>query len=420
MDGNKRIKLKIPLLDFSDSSKRTRWFLRVVSLAFAIALWLFVTWDGTTLSVREVGVPLKYTDLRENYSITNTTRGIVVTIEGRVEALALLLANRNAITASVSLQNLEPGKYSLPVQVTVPENVRLVSYTPQAVEFELFRIIERRLQPVLSIKGEMPEELSLGNVAITPPEIVVKGPEADVLAIRRAEVQGTVAELRSDSTRELPVIFFGTGERGEIKGLIAEPRRVRVSAEFTEAVEDIRVPIEVSTRGAPEGNLSVSSVILSPDMVTLRGSKSVLAGISSLALDPVDVTGQEEDMDFDRPIESPGPGITIVGPDHANVRVAFRTAVKTKTYLHVPVKIRGRGVYTNWTITPPNAGVTVERSAVSEISADEEGPPLELYVDITNVVSRQLILPILVRDIANGVKVVRIEPEQITVEAVMP
>lgn len=420
MDGNKKIKLKIPLLDFSDSSKRTRWFLRIVSLAFAIVLWLFVTWDGTTLSVREVNVPLKYTDLRDNYSITNTTRDIVVTIEGRAESLALLLANRNALTASVSLQNLEPGKYSLPVQVTVPENVRLVSYTPMNVEFELFRIIERRLQPALSIKGDMPAELSLGNVVITPPEIVVKGPEADVLAIRRAEVQGTVAELRSNTNRELPVMFFGTGERGEIKGLIAEPRRVRVSAEFTEAIEDIRVPIEVSTRGMPEGTLSVSSVVVSPDMVTLRGSKGALAGISSLSLDPVDVTGQDEDMDFDRPIESPGPGVTIVGPDHANVRVEFRTAVKTKTYLHVPVKIRGRGVYPNWTITPPSASVTVERSAASDISADEAGPPLELYVDITNVVSRQLVLPILVRDVANGVKVVRIEPEQITVEAVMP
>ena len=36
-----------------------------------------------------------------------------------------------------------------------------------------------------------------------------------------------------------------------------------------------------------------------------------------------------------------------------------------------------------------------------------------------NVVSQQLLLPVLVKDLAQGVKVIRIEPEQITVIALM-
>ena len=217
-------------------SKRTRWLLRVLSLVLAVVLWIFVTWDGSTLGTREMNIPFKYLDIPDGYSISNTVKDISVVVEGRTEILTLL--GRNSITASVSLNDLRPGKYRLPVQLSVPENMRLVSYSPQVVDFSLFRIIQRTLRPSLVIKkGDVPDNLFLENTLFAPPKVVVRGPESDVLTVRKAEVRGTFTELRADAEKELPVILVG--DKGEIFGLTVEPRQVSVIASFTENKKEI-------------------------------------------------------------------------------------------------------------------------------------------------------------------------------------
>lgn len=411
-------RLNILKLDLSDKTKRTRWLLRVLSLVLAVVLWIFVTWDGSTLGTREMNIPLKYLDIPDGYSISNTVKDISVVVEGRTEILTLL--GRNSITASVSLNDLRPGKYRLPVQLSVPENMRLVSYSPQVVDFSLFRIIQRTLRPSLVIKkGDVPDNLFLENTLFAPPEVVVRGPESDVLAVRKAEVRGTFAELRADAEKELPVILVG--DKGEIFGLTVEPRQVRVLASFTENKEEIRVPVRVPLRGKPGENLEVGSIFVSPDAVTLRGSREALSNITDLPLNVIDVSDVTEDIELDVPLHAPGPDIELLGPEHAKVRISLDAATETKTYFNVPVKVQGKGIYKNWKLSPSHISVTIERPVTEGKGQAEHppAPPLELYVNVSNVVSQQLLLPVLVKDLAQGVKVIRIEPEQITVIALM-
>lgn len=406
----------VQFLDLSDSAKRTRWILRGVSVVFAVVLWMFVTWDGSSSGTRELRVPLKYADLPDGYSVSGAARDIKVVVEGRVESLPLF--SGNMVTASVGMQNLRPGKYRLSVQISLPDTVRLVSYTPQAVDIELFRIIERTLRPRLSIKGELPGGYSLNDFQTTPSEITVRGQEDIVLAVRRAEVQGTFADLRGGAAKELPVVLMG--EKDEVKGLVVEPESVQVAAKFSESFEDKTVPIRAVTAGSPIKTLAVSSVVVSPDAVTLRGPRSELQNISEILLDPIDVAGADEDIDMELPLNLPGSEITALGPPFANVRVEFHSAVERNTFLDVPIEVRGRGVYQDWNVTPSRASVTIEWPVVAGMTLERVKPPFELYVDVTNVVSQQLSLPLLVKDLPLGIKIIRMEPERVTVKAVIP
>ncbi len=409
-------KAGVPLPDLTDGTRRTRWVLRIVSVVFAVLLWMFVTWDGSSLGTREVRVPLKYADLPDGYSVSSATRDIKVTVEGRFESLALF--SGNAITASVGMQDLKPGKYRLPVQINLPESMRLVSYAPQVVDFELFRIIERKMQPRLSIKEELPGSYSLSEVETIPNEVTIRGPESAVMSVRRAELQGTFAELRQGGAKELPVVLMG--EKEEVKGLVIEPRTVKVAAKFTETLEEKIVPVRVATGGSPAGTLEVSSITVSPDVVTLKGPHSELQNISEIRLQTIDVSGLTEDLDVELPLGTSDSEITVVGPSYAHVRVEFHSAVERYTFLNVPIMVRGRGVYKDWNLAPSRASVTIEWSAVPGMTIDRTTPPFELYVDVTNVVSQQLSLPLLVKDLPLGIKVIRLEPEQITVKAVIP
>jgi YbbR domain-containing protein len=372
-----------------------------------------VTWEGTVLTSREFLVPLDYQDLPEGYSISQTIDNVEIRVEGKLEALTTM--DRRDIAASVSMSDLRPGKYQLPIQVITPSNMRIVSYNPNVVDFELFRMISRSLHPSLVLQGDMPENLALASVDITPAEVIVKGPEASVMTVRRAEVRGAVDDMSGGGELELPVFLLK--EDGEAAGITADPPLVRVKAYFTRTMHETRVPINVQVTGIPGGGLETGKITVSPDSVILRGTREALLGISELTLNPIDVTGHTENMDMDIPLEPPFDSVTIVGTDRVNLTVEFKNAVETRTFLGVPVALRGVPNPDAWTMSPQMASVTVERPAVPGITFDPDNPPLELYIDATNVVTSQLTLPILVDNTAAGVSVIRIEPQQATITA---
>ncbi|MDR3254390.1 MAG: hypothetical protein LBT31_02330 [Synergistaceae bacterium] len=409
------IKNKIrKILNISDPHTRTRLLLKVLSVVFAISLWLFVAWDGAAPSVRSLSVPIKYPDLQDGYSITNAVSNIDVTLEGEIENLALL--DRDKVTAVVTVQDLRPGKYRLPVQLDIPGGVRLSGYSPQAVDIELFRIIERTLRPTLGVIGDIPENLSLDDVAITPKEVVAKGHETSVLAIRRAEVRSTVDDLTAGVNADLSIVLVT--DEGDVSGIRVEPSRVRVNARLVDAVDQKRVPVRVAVEGVPETGFDIGAVSVSPDVVTLRGTKRALQNMNELELRAIDVTGQSENMDIDLPLEPPASDIAILSADTVKVRVEFNMAVEVATFQGVPINVAGQDVDDEWMVSPSSVSVTLERVVSSTAPFDLAHPPIELYADVTNVVSSGLVLPVLVRGLPDGVRALRVDPGEVTVNAV--
>jgi YbbR domain-containing protein len=386
--------------------------MRGASFAFALILWYFVTWDTSGLSTRELRVPLLYQDIPDGYSLSNIIQNVEVRLEGRGVELALL--NTGEITASVGVSDLRPGKYRLPIQMVTPSYVRVLSYSPNVVDIELFRMIERSFRPTLALKDELPENMAVSSVDIRPAEVTVKGAEAAVMALRRAEVRSTVKEM-AGGEREMAVVLMD--ENGDVHGLVPEPPTVVASARFTATLQEARIPVRTQVTGTPGYGFEVANVVLSPDVVTLRGTRDALLGVSEITINPIDVSGHTESMNVDIPLESPSDAIAIIGADHVNLRIDLRAGVETRTFLGVPIKLLGTNEAEKWTVSPASAGVTVEKLAAAA-ALDPESPPLELYVDVTNVVSSQISLPILVQNVKSGVSVIRIEPPQVVITAV--
>ena len=381
-------------------------------MVFAFMLWYFVTWDSTGIEKRKYLVPLDYGDVPEGYSISQTLRNVEVELEGRPEAFPFLSIGN--IRASVEMSSWKPGKYSLPIQLMPPGGFRVAGYSPNIVDFEVFRMIERTFRPVLVLSDGVPDSLTLASVDVVPAEVTVKGPEAAVMALRRAETRGAAREM-TEGTREMAVIL--TDENGDASGLEIEPAVVSVTAHFSRSLQEARVPVRIEITGEPPKGLEVGGIVVSPDHVTLRGTREALLGVTDIALNPIDVSGHTESVNIDIPLEAPSEAVAILGSPHVSVRVEFRDAVETRTYMSVPVVLEGVADASIWSVSPHSANVTVERAASAAAPFVPEEPPLELYVDATNVVASQIILPVMTRNVSAGVSVIRIEPSQITITA---
>jgi YbbR domain-containing protein len=395
-----------------DKAARNRWFMRAASVVFAFMLWYFITWDSTGIEKRKYYVPLDYGDVPEGYAISQTLSEVEVELEGRAEAFAFLSIGN--IRASVEMSSWKPGIFNFPIQLTPPGGFRVAGYNPNTVTIEVFRTIERTFRPMLVLSGDVPDSLTLASVDVVPAEVTVKGPEAAVMALRKAETRGEAREM-TGGARELAVIL--TGENGDVSGLEIEPPVVSVTAHFSRALQEARVPVKVEITGEPPEGLEVGNVVVSPDHVTLRGSREALLGVTEIALNPIDVSGHAESMNIDIPLEAPSEAVAILGSPHISVRVEFRDAVETRTYMGVPVVLEGAEDTGAWSVSPSSANVTVERAVSAATPFTPEEPPLELYIDATNVVASQITLPIMTRNVSAGVSVIRIEPSQVTITA---
>lgn len=392
---------------------RSRPLLAIVALLISLIIWALVAWDGNTEGMRTVDVPIKYTNLTPGFAIYESDENVQVRVIGRGNMLARMEAAE--LKAEVDLQSLQTGKYKLPIKIEIPEYLRLRSWSPAAASVEVYRQIERTLPLTWKLQGKPPARKMITNVEVTPNEATLTGPEAEVLAIQSLEVTIPADKLVSGVAQSLPVSAdAGALANGRVR---IAPDRVNVTVTLDDETVGEQIPVNVPVIGFPAEGFEIDLVKVIPDRVTIRGSGEAVRAISSLELSSIDVTGLDQNLQLILPLQpgSPVPGIEVIGPDRARVEIMLRKKIAAKTYSSVPIIVTGASPNVEWVITPASAALTVDGSQLMIDALFNNEPPCELYVDVSNVVARQITLPVLVRKLQKEFEVVHIAPEQVTV-----
>jgi YbbR domain-containing protein len=160
------------------------WWIRVLSLAIAVALWFFLSWDKRERqSERVVEASVTY-DTAADMVVMNPVRQIDVRVRGgsrRVRTLNPFLVN-----VLVELPQTEPGSVPVPLvpeQVFVPEGVEVVSLDPSALDLTLDREITKRLPVLVDLVGEPAAGATVGEPVLSPVEVAVSGPQSRIGAV---------------------------------------------------------------------------------------------------------------------------------------------------------------------------------------------------------------------------------------------
>jgi YbbR-like protein len=109
------------------------WPLKLVSVVFAMGLWLFVAAEERTEAV--FTVPLELADPPPGVEVTTVSaETVIVRVVGRDSLLRRL--HEEDFQARISLKNVRPGRFALRIQpdsVWAPPGVRVVRVTPSEV-----------------------------------------------------------------------------------------------------------------------------------------------------------------------------------------------------------------------------------------------------------------------------------------------
>ena len=404
-----------------DSLLSSRIFLRVVSVGVALLVWFYVAGDRGSEVNKTLRLRVDYRNASPGFSVSHSVRDVQVRIAANRKLFETLELEK--LSCEVDLKGLESGKYRLPARVLLPPGVRLVSVSPEQVTVELVRLIEKVLPIKIAWEGIFPDDVMIERLMLTPPEVTVRGPENVLSTLNEALVNPKASEVLTGGEILMEVTLKTDKGVGAPVGVDLYPKEVHLQAVMVKDVEKKEVPIVASVTGTPEIGYRIEETLVTPSTIQIVGAASVLEMVESLQTRPVDASGLAQDKTVEvEPALPAGQQIKLLGPGKVNVSLVVRPVDNGTGFmrLKLPVKVEGKSVYPSWKSVPSTVSVQIGSASGGSILPDLGDDLVEVYVDVTNLVSKEIAVPVQVRVNSKEIRVLKVEPERVTLHAMNP
>jgi len=220
------------------------WELKLLSLFLAFVLWLSLIPEEKTFSEKTLTIPLETLNIPGDMELVEkpvSTVDVTLRAPNRMIneiSAANVFAKLNLSTASVFQQEYPFNE----TMISIPPGATVVRISPTKVRLKLERTQEALLDIVPTIIGQAKEGYGVSKIEITPPRVLVKGPESKIREKDKVSTSPIdISELTASTELEADLIL----PKPELR--LASPRaRVRVKI-FLE---------EIKTSGKPESKKS--------------------------------------------------------------------------------------------------------------------------------------------------------------------
>lgn len=201
------------------------WTLKLISLIFALLLWMFIMGERRL----EVGylVPLELQNIPQNLMVANEVPSLVdVRVSG--PRTLLMKVSPNDISIIVDLSDLKPGLTTfkrLEERLNLPNGLRVTRLSPSFIDLKLERIKQKEVPVKITLAGEPLPGYQVGRIKAVPNRIVVEGGETELKGVSEVTTEkvdldgvnegfsvivplvhrGTYTYLKNDKTTEVQV-----------------------------------------------------------------------------------------------------------------------------------------------------------------------------------------------------------------------
>ncbi|MCI9597406.1 MAG: hypothetical protein HFE75_08940 [Firmicutes bacterium] len=263
--------------------------LKILSVLIAVCLWMYVMGSVnpmTTQTIENIPVELLNQDtLQERGLAVRSGMGfsVDVIVEGNRSILHEL--DKDKVKATVDVFGYEEGQNSVPVQVEVPDNVRLKEVKTPRIDITVDELISAYKKVDVKFVGRSSFGTEPGVVATSPAEIEVKGAKTLVNSVKTVQARLNAAEISDDpkSFRAKLQALNQNGEQIYDVTLSAETVGVEAALYYTKTVT-----LEVKTAGDLPKGYELEE-ISAPKEIKISGMKDDLDSVEKIETEPVDM-----------------------------------------------------------------------------------------------------------------------------------
>ncbi len=218
------------------------WELKLLSLLLAFFLWLSMIPEEKTFSEKTLTVPLEAHNIPPDMELVEKPEATVDVTIRAPNRLINQITGANVL-AKLNLENASMIQQEYPLNanmISVPQGASVVRISPNKVRLKLERTKEVILDVVPNIIGEVKEGFRIGRIELSPPRVLVKGPESkvrenDKVSTTPINVTGLSSSTEFDADLILP--------RPELR-LASSRNRLRARIQ----VEEINPPPKVEAK----------------------------------------------------------------------------------------------------------------------------------------------------------------------------
>lgn len=329
-----------------DNWFKSKWFVRLVSLSFAVILYIFVnttvnsthTDSAVSRSNTETqtldDVPVEIRMDNDNYVVSGVPDFVTVSLEGPPNYLRPIVLQRN-FEVFVDLEGLEEGEHTVEIEHDVSNQLKM-TIEPSEIDVYIEEKAEKNFEVSVDFvnQDKLPAGYELGDYTINPSEVTITSSRNIIERIGVVKVFVDVAGVKEPiENQELPVNIYDV--QGNVLNANVTPEKIKVSTEVNHPSK--KVKLDIKTKGELPKGYSLISLKPKIEEVEVFATSDILAGMESISTEEIDLSQIKETGVIKVGLALPE-GVVVPGKDTIEVGVELE---QTKTLEDVPVHVDG-------------------------------------------------------------------------------
>lgn len=312
----------------------------VIAFVAAVILWIYVVGqvDPATTG-RITGVPVVFAgeqSLAENDLALVDPGEITVdlTIKGDRSDVRKLIAHSDRVSVVADVSGRTKGEHNISLNITVPGDVELKKASLDEITVQIDDLLTKEIPVEIEFNGTFEVSQEAGNITIEPETIAVTGAASTVRSIDHLAAVVEVSDLTEKTTR-LTKPVTPVDANGQTVGHVQlAATEVGITAGI---VGNKTLPLSVETTGDPAEGFEIGDITY-PSTVTVSGPPSVIADLTEVHAQAVDVTGLQETTTVTLTPDLPE-GVVVIDPEELEATVEI-TGVSSKTFTFESTEIQ--------------------------------------------------------------------------------
>jgi hypothetical protein len=282
--------------------------LKLLAIAFAVALWSVVAYAQNPTQQRNVQLPVAASSLPAGLVVIGKVPPVPVTVIGTTENLAHFVPSSLHVTGNFSNVKVGTNKVPVDVQNTDP-TITIVAASSVTVNVDDLGSSTQTvsIERVNSLASGFHEQTAA--TTITPATVRVDGPKSQLSGIQ-AVVIVDLANVTAPGTTAPVTVHIWNASKKDVPQMTVTPPTVSVKMVIQADAVTLNKGVGFTITGQPAAGYRMTNVQVAPLEVQATGLQNTLAGLLLLATDPVDITGAKADVIRTVTIRPPD-GVTV-------------------------------------------------------------------------------------------------------------
>ncbi|HEX8993458.1 MAG TPA: CdaR family protein [Anaerolineales bacterium] len=287
------------------------------SLLLALAVWLAAVTAADPDQVRAYPSPIRIDVVGQDPGLIingSLPKQVELTLRAPQSVWDQLTARPDTVRAVLDLSGLSAGVHVVDIQMQVAERpVRIVSAIPSSVTVTMEPLVTQMVPLQTDLTGQPAIGFQVGDLAVSPQQVVLAGPESVVARVARVTVPLDISGIRESLDESLPIQALDKNMQ-PISNLTIQPGTAQVTLPITRQGGFRDLAVKVIVRGQVASGYRLDSISVSPPVVTLYSSNpdlvNALPGV--VETQPLDLQAAKDNLTLRVPLNLPT-GVSAVG-----------------------------------------------------------------------------------------------------------